>query len=134
MPLWLLQVANLYPIDPYASVGGLIEAFEEVLDLGCHLLIPHGLGRFAHVHHHGPLEVRHDAGCSVDAVIVRQGGPIAGDVARASAIGVGLYGKLKHVRRVERQSPAPIQGTAPLKIAMIAWYFAGEPEVGCSAT
>jgi hypothetical protein len=48
----------------------------------------------------------------------------AGDAARASAIGVALYGKLKRVRRVERQSPAPIQGTATLKIAMIAWYMA----------
>jgi hypothetical protein len=45
-----------------------------------------------------------------------------------------FYGKLKRVRRVERQSPAPIQGTATLKIAMIAWYFASEPEMGCSAT
>jgi hypothetical protein len=27
----------------------------------------------------------------------------------SSAIGVALYGKLKRVRRVERQSPAPIK-------------------------
>jgi hypothetical protein len=37
-------------------VGGLIEAFDEVLDLGIHLLIPHGLGRLVDVRHHGPLE------------------------------------------------------------------------------
>ena len=86
----------------------------------------HGRGRLVDIHHHCPLEVRHSAGYLVDAIMVRQGAPIAGDVA--------LYGKLKRVCRVERQSPAPIQGTAPLKIAMIAWYLAGEPEVGCIAT
>jgi hypothetical protein len=32
------------PIDPHAAVGGLVEAFDEVLDLRLHLLIPHGLG------------------------------------------------------------------------------------------
>jgi hypothetical protein len=45
------------PIDPHAAVGRLIEAFDEVLDLRQHLLIPHGLGRLVDVHHHGPLEV-----------------------------------------------------------------------------
>ena len=33
------------PIDTHAAVGGLVEAFDEVLDLRQHLLIPHGLGR-----------------------------------------------------------------------------------------
>jgi hypothetical protein len=75
-----------------------------------------------------------DDGYGVDAVIVRQCAPIASDVACASAIGVALYGKLKRGCRVERQSPAPLQGTAPLKIAAIAWYVAGEPEVGCRTT
>jgi hypothetical protein len=46
------------PIDPHASVGRLIEAFEEVLDLR----ILHGLGRLVDVHHHGPLEVSDGAG------------------------------------------------------------------------
>ena len=32
-----------HPIDPHAAVGGLVEAFGEVLDLCQHLLIPHGL-------------------------------------------------------------------------------------------
>jgi hypothetical protein len=32
-------------VDPDASLGRLIEAFEEVLDLRLHLLIRHGLGR-----------------------------------------------------------------------------------------
>jgi hypothetical protein len=49
-------------------VGGLIEAFDEVLDLGIHLLIPHGLGRLVNVHHHGPLEVRHGAGYCVQTL------------------------------------------------------------------
>jgi hypothetical protein len=31
-------------VDPHAAVGRLVEAFEEVLDFGIHLLIPHGLG------------------------------------------------------------------------------------------
>jgi hypothetical protein len=31
------------PIDPYAAVSGLLEAFEEVLDLGQCLLLSHGL-------------------------------------------------------------------------------------------
>jgi hypothetical protein len=56
--------------------GGLLEALDEVLDLG----IPHRLGRLIDVHHHGPLEVRHGAGYGVDPVIVDQGAPIAGDV------------------------------------------------------
>jgi hypothetical protein len=50
------------PIDPHAAVGGLVEAFDEVLDLRQHLLIPHGLGRLVDVHHHGPLEVGAGAG------------------------------------------------------------------------
>jgi hypothetical protein len=49
---------------------GLIEAFDEVLDLRQHLLIPHGLGRLVDVHHHGPLEVGHCAGDGVETVIV----------------------------------------------------------------
>jgi hypothetical protein len=47
-----------------------MEAFEEVLDLGLHLVVPHGLGRLVDIHHHGPLEVRHCAGNRVYAVIV----------------------------------------------------------------
>ena len=58
------------PIDPHATVGGLVEAFEEVLDLRLHLLIPHGLGRLVDVHHHGPLEVGDGAGYGVHPVIV----------------------------------------------------------------
>jgi len=46
-----------------AAVGGLIEAFDEVLDLR----VPHGLGRLVDVHHHGQLKVRYGA----DPVIVR---------------------------------------------------------------
>ena len=42
----------------------LLEAFEEVLDLG----VFHGLGRLVDVHHHGPLEVRHRAGYRVYTV------------------------------------------------------------------
>jgi hypothetical protein len=52
------------PIDPHAAVGWLVEAFDEVLDLRLHLLIPHGLGRLVDVHHHGPLEVGDGAGSS----------------------------------------------------------------------
>jgi hypothetical protein len=52
------------PIDPHAAVGRLVEAFDEVLDLLQHLLIPHGLGRLVDVHHHGPLEVGDGAGYS----------------------------------------------------------------------
>jgi hypothetical protein len=37
------QVANSDPIDPHAAVGGLVEAFEEVLDRGQRLLLSHGL-------------------------------------------------------------------------------------------
>jgi hypothetical protein len=32
------------PIDPHASIGRLIEAFDEVFDLGEHLFVSHGLG------------------------------------------------------------------------------------------
>jgi hypothetical protein len=56
------------PVYPHAAVGGLVEAFEEVLDLRRHLLLPHGFGRLVDVHHHGPLEVRHDAGCCVQTL------------------------------------------------------------------
>jgi hypothetical protein len=56
------------PIDPYAAVGGLVEALNEVLDLGLHLLIPHGLGRLGDVHHHGPLEVNDGTGCYVQTL------------------------------------------------------------------
>jgi hypothetical protein len=49
-------------MDPHCAVGRLIEAFNEVLDLLRHLLIPHGLGRPVDVHHHGPLEVGDGAG------------------------------------------------------------------------
>jgi hypothetical protein len=52
------------PIDPHSAVGGLVEAFNEVLDLGQHPLLPHGLGRLVDVHH-CPLEVRHGAGYCV---------------------------------------------------------------------
>jgi hypothetical protein len=34
-------------VDPHASIGRLIEALNEVLDLSQHLLIPHCLGRLA---------------------------------------------------------------------------------------
>jgi hypothetical protein len=57
-------------IDPHAAVGGLVEAFDEVLDLRQHLLIPHCLGRLVDVHHHGPLEVGYCAGDCVHPVIV----------------------------------------------------------------
>jgi hypothetical protein len=56
-------------LDPHAAVSGLIEAFDEVLDLRQHLLIPHGLGRLVHVHHHGPLKVGDRAGYRVYALI-----------------------------------------------------------------
>jgi hypothetical protein len=32
-------------LTPHAAVGGLIEAFEEILDLSFHLCVLHGLGR-----------------------------------------------------------------------------------------
>jgi len=48
-----------FPIDPHAAPGGLLEAFEEILDLGEHLLVSHGLGGLVDAHHHGPLEVCH---------------------------------------------------------------------------
>jgi hypothetical protein len=51
-------------------VGGLIEAFDEVLDLLLHLLVTHGLGRLVDVHHQGPLEVGDGAGYRVYAVIL----------------------------------------------------------------
>ena len=51
-------MATRTPFDPNASIGRLIEAFDEILDLG----IPNRLGRLVDVHHHGPLEVRHGAG------------------------------------------------------------------------
>jgi hypothetical protein len=57
-----------------------MEAFEEVLDLGLNLRLLHGPDGLVHVHHYGPLEARHGAGYGVDAVIVRQGTPLAGDV------------------------------------------------------
>ncbi|MGA7260274.1 MAG: hypothetical protein WCA23_01225 [Stellaceae bacterium] len=57
-----------FPIDPHGAVGGLIEAFDEVLDLRLHLLIPHGLGRLVNVHHHGPLEVGDGAGYCVQTL------------------------------------------------------------------
>jgi hypothetical protein len=53
MPRWLLQVCTRTPLTGMPRVGGLIEAFEEVLDLGIHLLIPHGLGQ----HDARPLDV-----------------------------------------------------------------------------
>jgi len=62
------QVANPDPIDPHAAVGGLVEAFAEVLDLRQHLLIPHGLGRPVDVHHHGPLKVGDSAGYCVQTL------------------------------------------------------------------
>ena len=68
------------PIDPLAAEGGLVEAFDEVLDLGQHLLIPHGLGRPVDVHHHGPPEVGYRAGYGVYAVIVGERPAVFGDV------------------------------------------------------
>jgi hypothetical protein len=68
------------PIDPHASIGRLIEAFDEVLDLGQHLLIPHGLGRLVDVHHHGPLEVGDGAGYCVYAVVVGERTAVFGEV------------------------------------------------------
>jgi hypothetical protein len=59
-----------HPVDPYAAVGWLFEALNEVLDLGLHRGVPHDLGRLLTVHHHGPLEVRHGAGYRVYAVKV----------------------------------------------------------------
>jgi hypothetical protein len=43
----VLGAPGVHPdaIDPPAAVGRLIEAFDEVLDLRQHLLIPDGLGR-----------------------------------------------------------------------------------------
>jgi hypothetical protein len=32
------------PIDPHTAEGGLVEAFDEVLDLRQHLFVSHGLG------------------------------------------------------------------------------------------
>jgi predicted ATPase len=40
------------------------------------------LAALVDIHHHGPLKVSHCAGNRVDAVIVRQGAPLAGDVLR----------------------------------------------------
>jgi hypothetical protein len=57
-------------IEPHAAVGGLIEAFDEVLNLRQHLLIAHGLAAWSTVHHHGPLEVGDGADYRVYAVIV----------------------------------------------------------------
>jgi hypothetical protein len=57
-------VATRTPFDPNASIGRLIEAFDEILDLG----IPNRLGRLVDVHHHGPLEVRHGAGYCVQTL------------------------------------------------------------------
>jgi hypothetical protein len=61
------------PIDPHAAVDGLIEAFEEVLDLRQHLLVPHGLAAWSTSIIHGPLEVGDSAGYRLYAVIVREG-------------------------------------------------------------
>jgi hypothetical protein len=41
MPLWLLQVRTRTPLTRMPRVGGLIEAFEEVLDLGLDLRLPY---------------------------------------------------------------------------------------------
>jgi hypothetical protein len=46
----------------------LVEAFDEVLDLLQHLLIPHGLGRLVDVHHHGLLELGDGAGYCVQTL------------------------------------------------------------------
>jgi hypothetical protein len=62
--------SNPLTIDPHTSIGWLVEAFEEVLDLRQHLLIPHCLSRLVDVHHHGPLEVSHCAGYCVHPVIM----------------------------------------------------------------
>jgi hypothetical protein len=53
--------ADPLAVDPHAAVGGLVEAFEEVLDLSSHLLT-HVLGRLVDVHHHCPLEQGDGAG------------------------------------------------------------------------
>jgi len=42
-PAVLARPDHPFPIDPHAAVGGLVEAFEEVLDLGQRLLLSHGL-------------------------------------------------------------------------------------------
>jgi hypothetical protein len=55
-------------------------AFDEVLDLRQHLLIPHGLGRLVDVHHHGPLEVGGGAGYGVHPVIVGERAAVFGEV------------------------------------------------------
>jgi hypothetical protein len=39
-----IMTSDPLPIDPRATVGGLIEAFEEVLDLGLHLGVLHAPG------------------------------------------------------------------------------------------
>jgi hypothetical protein len=67
-------------VDPHAAVGGLVKAFDEVLDLSQHLLIPHGLGRLVDVHHHSPLEVGDGAGYCVHAVIVGERPAVFGEV------------------------------------------------------
>jgi hypothetical protein len=51
-------------IDPHASIGRLVEAFEEVFDRG----IANRRGRLVDVHHHGPLEVRHCAGYCIQTL------------------------------------------------------------------
>jgi hypothetical protein len=51
-----------------AAVGRLNEAFDEVLDLGQHLLIPHCFDRLVDVHHHCALEVGDGAGYWVETL------------------------------------------------------------------
>ena len=72
------------PIDPHASEGRLVEAFDEVLDLGQHLLVPNGLGRLVPVHHHDPLEVGAGAGYCVQT-LERLTSPDSGGSASPSA-------------------------------------------------
>jgi hypothetical protein len=47
----MLAAPGMHPfaVDPHSAVGGLVEAFDEVLDLRPHLFIPHGIGRLVHV-------------------------------------------------------------------------------------
>jgi hypothetical protein len=63
MPRFLDQVCTR-PIDPHASIGRLLEAFNEVLDLG----VSHRLAAWSMSIINGPLEVRHGAGYCVQTL------------------------------------------------------------------
>jgi hypothetical protein len=62
------QVVDPLAEGAHASIGRLVEAFDEVLDLSQHLLIPHGIGRLVDAHHHGPLEMGDGAGYCVQTL------------------------------------------------------------------